>query len=59
MTDEIAALAPWFHNLHLPDATRTAPDHFLGDFPTFKREQIRPSGARVTGIDYDERPLAR
>jgi tRNA (mo5U34)-methyltransferase len=84
MTDEIAALAPWFHNLHLPDGTQTAPDHFLGDFPTFKWEQIRASipedlngwtaldigcnagfytfelarrGARVTGIDYDERYL--
>jgi len=86
MTDEIAALAPWFHNLHLPDGTQTAPDHFLGDFPTFKWEQIRTSipadlggwtaldigcnagfysfelarrGARVTGIDYDERYLAQ
>jgi len=41
MTDEISALGPWFHNLHLPDGTQTAPDHFLGDFPTFKWEQIR------------------
>jgi tRNA (mo5U34)-methyltransferase len=84
MKDEIAALAPWFHNLHLPDGTQTAPDHFLGDFPTFKWEQIRASipedlagwtaldigcnagfytfelarrGARVTGVDYDERYL--
>ncbi|HEX3125711.1 MAG TPA: TIGR04290 family methyltransferase [Thermoanaerobaculia bacterium] len=84
MTDEIAALAPWFHNLHLPDGTQTAPDHFLGDFPRFKWEQIRAwipedlsgwtaldigcnagfytfelarRGARVTGIDYDERYL--
>ncbi len=37
---EIAALAPWFHNLHLPDGTQTAPDHPLGDFPHFKWEQI-------------------
>jgi tRNA (mo5U34)-methyltransferase len=86
MTDEIATLAPWFHNLHLPDGTQTAPDHFLGDFPTFKWEQIRSSipedlagwtaldigcnagfytfelarrGARVTGIDYDERYLGQ
>lgn len=84
MTDEISALGPWFHNLHLPDGTQTAPDHFLGDFPSFKWEQIRghlPAdlqgwtaldigcnagfysielarrGARVTGIDYDERYL--
>ncbi len=33
---ELAALAPWFHNLHLPDGRQTAPDHPLGDFPAFK-----------------------
>jgi tRNA (mo5U34)-methyltransferase len=37
---EIAQLAPWFHNLHLPDGRRTAPDHPLGDFPAFKWGQI-------------------
>lgn len=36
----IAALGPWFHNIHLPDGTQTAPDHFLGDFPTFKWQQL-------------------
>lgn len=41
LADEIAALGPWFHNLHLPDGTQTAPDHFLGDFPSFKWEQIQ------------------
>ena len=41
LEEEIAALGPWFHNLHLPDGTQTASDHFLGDFPTFKWEQIR------------------
>jgi tRNA (mo5U34)-methyltransferase len=39
---EIAALAPWFHNLHLPDGRETAPDHPLGDFPAFKWEAIAP-----------------
>jgi tRNA (mo5U34)-methyltransferase len=39
---EIAELSPWFHNLHLPDGTETAPDHFLGDFPTFKWREIAP-----------------
>ena len=29
-------LAPWFHNLHLPDGSQTAPTHPLGDFPAFK-----------------------
>lgn len=37
---EIAALAPWFHNLHLPEGKQTAPDHPLGDFPAFKWEQL-------------------
>ncbi|HEV7806091.1 MAG TPA: TIGR04290 family methyltransferase [Solirubrobacteraceae bacterium] len=35
-------LAPWFHNLHLPDGRRTAPDHPLGDFPAFKWREIAP-----------------
>jgi len=35
-------LGPWFHNLHLPDGTETAPDHPLGDFPSFKWEAIAP-----------------
>ena len=40
---EIEALGPWFHNLHLPDGTQTAPDHFLGgDFPSFKWREIEP-----------------
>src|SRR2546421_12240252 len=28
-------LGPWFHNLDL-NGVRTAPDHFLGDFPAIK-----------------------
>jgi tRNA (mo5U34)-methyltransferase len=49
-------LGPWFHNLHLPGGRRTAPDHPLGDFPSFKWEQIAPhlpadlSGARALDI---------
>jgi tRNA (mo5U34)-methyltransferase len=39
---EIAALGPWFHNLHLPDGRETAPDHPFGDFPQFKWRQIEP-----------------
>ncbi len=42
LQSEIEALGPWFHNLHLPDGKQTAPDHFLGDFPTFKWRQIEP-----------------
>lgn len=40
---DIARLAPWFHNLHLPDGTETAPQHALGDFPAVKWRQIAPS----------------
>jgi len=37
---KVAALGPWFQNLHLPDGTQTAPDHPLGDFPAFKWEPL-------------------
>jgi tRNA (mo5U34)-methyltransferase len=40
--EEIAALAPWFHNLHLPDGTETAPSHFLGEFPRYKWQALAP-----------------
>ena len=49
-------LAPWFHNLHLPGGRQTAPDHPLGDFPSFKWEQIAShvpddlTGARALDI---------
>ncbi len=39
---EIAELGPWFHNIHLPDGTQTAPGHPLGDFPTYKWRLISP-----------------
>jgi tRNA (mo5U34)-methyltransferase len=54
--EEIGALAPWFHNLHLPDGRQTAPDHPLGDFPAFVWERIAPdlpgdlSGRRALDI---------
>lgn len=35
-----AELGPWFHNLHLPDGSQTAPDHPLGDFPAFKWREL-------------------
>lgn len=40
---QIQSLGPWFHNLHLPGGVQTAPDHWLGDFPRFKWEEIAPS----------------
>lgn len=41
--ERINLLSPWFHNIHLPDGSQTAPDHFLGDFPAFKWANIRGS----------------
>ena len=38
----VERLGPWFHNLHLPDGTQTAPQHQLGDFPRYKWEALRP-----------------
>jgi tRNA (mo5U34)-methyltransferase len=47
---DIAELAPWFHNLHLPDGTETAPGHFLGDFPRYKWQALAPHlPARLDG----------
>jgi tRNA (mo5U34)-methyltransferase len=42
LRQKIAALGPWFHNLHLPGDVQTAPDHFLGDFPACKWHEIGP-----------------
>lgn len=38
---QIKELGPWFHNIYLPDGTQTAPEHFLGDFPSFKWDEIK------------------
>lgn len=54
--DQVKELGPWFHNIHLPDGTQTAPDHFLGDFPMIKWRHIAPyipedlSGVRVLDV---------
>lgn len=32
----VAALGPWFQNIDLGNGVKTAPDHFLGDYPSFK-----------------------
>jgi tRNA (mo5U34)-methyltransferase len=36
---EVEALGPWFHNLDL-NGIQTAPDHFLGDYPSTKWRQF-------------------
>lgn len=54
--EAVSDLGPWFHNLHLPDGTQTAPDHFLGDFPAYLWAKLAPhlpqnlSGWRVLDI---------
>lgn len=56
IAQRITMLGPWFHNLHLPDGSQTAPDHALGDFPSFKWKEIEPylpsdlSGMKVLDI---------
>ncbi len=40
----VQALGEWFHNIDL-NGVRTAPDHFLGDYPAFKW-RIRPRDPR-------------
>jgi tRNA (mo5U34)-methyltransferase len=37
---QIAELAPWFQNMVI-DGVPTAPDHFLGDYPTMKWRKFR------------------
>jgi tRNA (mo5U34)-methyltransferase len=36
----IEELRPWFHNIHLPNGSQTAPNHPLGDFPAYKWKAI-------------------
>ncbi|MFA5514967.1 MAG: TIGR04290 family methyltransferase [Desulfuromonadales bacterium] len=40
MQQIITDFRPWFHNLHLPDGSQTAPEHVLGDFPAYKWREI-------------------
>ena len=37
---KITELGPWFHNLRL-SGIQTAPDHFLGDYPSFKWQNFQ------------------
>jgi tRNA (mo5U34)-methyltransferase len=41
LESEIKKLGPWFHNLHLPQGVQTAPDHILGDYPSFKWNVVK------------------
>lgn len=40
LEQQISGLGPWFHNLTI-GGVQTAPDHFLGDYPSFKWERFK------------------
>lgn len=40
LKEKIAELGPWFQNMDI-EGIKTAPDHFLGDYPTFKWKRFR------------------
>ncbi len=47
--ERVEALRPWFHNMDL-GGVRTAPDHFLGDYPNIKWRKFAPAlPADLTG----------
>ena len=55
--ERVAALGPWFHNLDLA-GVKTAPDHFLGDYPTLKwRRFAEALPADFTGKTVAGKPL--
>lgn len=40
LQEKINELGPWFHNLDIK-GVKTAPNHFLGDYPNFKWQEFR------------------
>lgn len=54
LEERVRRLGPWFHNIDLR-GVRTAPDHFLGDYPALKWRQfadaIPPDLAGATVLD--------
>jgi tRNA (mo5U34)-methyltransferase len=42
IAERIAELGTWFHNIDL-GGVQTAPNHFLGDYPSFKWQQLQRS----------------
>lgn len=56
ITKQIEQLGPWLQNIQTPDGEQTATEHFLGDFPSSKWQQISPylpqdmSGMQVLDI---------
>ena len=43
LRERVDALGPWFQNIDLGRGVRTAPDHFLGDYPAFKFRRFADS----------------
>lgn len=41
IAQRVEAIGPWFQNIDLGHGIRTAPDHFLGDYPAFKYARFR------------------
>ena len=39
IADRVEMLRPWFHNIDLA-GVKTAPEHFLGDFPNYKWQKL-------------------
>jgi len=47
---KVAELGEWFHNLDL-NGVKTAPNHFLGDFPNIKWKDFRSEiPTKMTGM---------
>lgn len=50
LQQRVTELAPWFQNIDLGDGIHTAPDHFLGDYPSFKYRRFMDAlPAELTG----------
>ncbi len=52
LRERIAALGPWFHNMEV-GGVRTAPEHFLGDYPAVKWRhyaQLLPADMRGRSV---------
>lgn len=40
LEQQVNALGPWFQNIDLGNGVKTAPSHFLGDYPSFKYDRF-------------------
>ena len=49
----VEELRPWFHNMEL-GGVQTAPEHFLGDYPTIKWRKFAPATPALSQADPAE-----